>query len=103
MKNSNSSNYKKSKMKGGDLTGDSSFDHIQPVQAKPLEVKVYNNFEMALKAFRAIVQKERILSTFKDKQRYEKPSDKKRRKRNESRRKVLELENPYQVAPKSKE
>src|ERR1700722_3324630 len=64
----------------------------EAIQAEPLQVKVYgNNFEKALRAFRALVQKERILSIYKEKQRYEKPSDKKRRKRNESKRKQLEL------------
>jgi small subunit ribosomal protein S21 len=58
------------------------------VQAAPLEVKVYgNNFDRALKAFRAQVQKERVLSYYKEAQTYEKPSDKKRRKRNEAKRK----------------
>ena len=46
------------------------------IQAQPLEVKVYgNNFDKALRAFRALVQKERILSSYKEKQSYEKPSD----------------------------
>jgi len=72
----------------------SKYDHIQPVEAKPLEVKVYgNNCDKAIKTFRTLVQKERILSVYKDKQAYEKPSDKARRKKNESRRKRLELEN----------
>lgn len=63
----------------------------ESIQAKPLEVKVYgNNFDKALRAFRAVVQKERILSSYKEKQSYEKPSDKRRRKRNESKRKLLE-------------
>jgi small subunit ribosomal protein S21 len=63
------------------------------VQAKPLEVKVFNNnFDKALRAFRALVQKERVLSTYKDRQSFEKPSDKKRRKRNEAKRKMLTLE-----------
>lgn len=71
------------------------FAHIQPVQAQPLEVTVYhNNFDKALRAFRALVQKERILSAYKEKQSFEKPSDKNRRKRNEMKRKRLELENP---------
>jgi ribosomal protein S21 len=73
---------------------ESKFDYIQPLEAKPLEVKVYgNNADKAIKAFRTLVQKERVLSVYKDKQSYEKPSDKARRKRNESRRKRLELEN----------
>jgi small subunit ribosomal protein S21 len=59
----------------------------------PLEVKVYgNNFDKAFKAFRAIVQKERILSLYKQKQSYEKPSVKRRRKRNEMRQRRLEIE-----------
>lgn len=68
------------------------FAHIEAVQAQPLEVKVYgNNFDKALRAFRALVQKERVLSAYKEKQTYEKPSDKRRRKRNESVRKQLEF------------
>lgn len=71
------------------------FTHIESVQALPLEVKVYNgNFDKALRAFRALVQKERILSSYKEKQSYEKPSDKRRRKRNEMKRKRVEMENP---------
>jgi ribosomal protein S21 len=62
------------------------------VQAIPLEVKVYNNFDKAFKAFRAQVQKERILALYKEKQSFEKRSDKLRRKRNEMRRKLFELE-----------
>ena len=63
---------------------------------QPLEVKVYNNFDKAMKAFRALVQKERVLSTYKERSRYEKPSDKKRRKRNEMKRKLMELDLKYQ-------
>lgn len=59
----------------------------------PLQVEVYDgNFEKAFKIFKAIVQKERILSIYKEKQHYEKPSDKKRRKRNESRKRLMELD-----------
>lgn len=79
-------------LKGGDTESrDSSTQHSDAIQAIPLEVKVYgNNFDRALKAFRALVQKERILSAYKDKQTYEKPSDRRRRKRNEASRKRLE-------------
>lgn len=98
-------NYKKPRKytskqapKGGEtqpVDVNDKFAHIQPVQALPLEVKVYhNNFDKALRAFRALVQKERILSAYKEKQSYEKPSDKNRRKRNEMKRKRLELDNP---------
>lgn len=89
-------NYNKKAPRGGDnkpveVVND-KFAHIEAVQAQPLEVKVYgNNFDKALRAFRALVQKERVLSSYKEKQSYEKPSDKRRRKRNESVRKQLEL------------
>jgi len=64
-----------------------------PVYARPLEVKVGdNNFEKAFKIFRAIVQKERIISSLKEKSGYEKPSVKRRRKRNENKRKRLEAD-----------
>lgn len=71
---------------------DSKFGHIEPVQAQHLEVKVNNDFDWALRKFRALCQKERILSIYKEKQRFEKPSDKKRRKRNEMKRKMMELD-----------
>lgn len=68
------------------------FSHIIPIQAIPLEVKVYNGqFDRAARTFRTLVQKERILSIFKEKQSFEKPSDRKRRKRNEARRKQAEM------------
>jgi len=64
----------------------------EAILAQPLEVKVYgNNFDKALRAFRNLVQKERVLSSYKEKQFYEKPSDKKRRKKNESKRNQLEF------------
>jgi small subunit ribosomal protein S21 len=62
----------------------------QPIQATPLQVIVFNNFERAFRTFKNMVQKERILSDFKEKQSFEKPSDKKRRKRNEAKRKLFE-------------
>jgi small subunit ribosomal protein S21 len=90
----NKRNYKKAP-RGGEsqpVVVNDKYSHIEPVQAQPLEVKVYgNNFDKALRAFRALVQKERVLSSYKEKQSYEKPSDKRRRKRNESVRKQLEL------------
>lgn len=62
------------------------------IEAKPLEVIIYSNgnFDKALRAFRTLVQKERVLSSYKERQSYEKPSDKKRRKINEAQRKQLE-------------
>lgn len=80
-------------LKGGENLGPSNADLAhEPVQAEPLEVKVFGNFDKAMRAFRALVQKERILSLYKEKQSFEKPSDKKRRKRNEMQRKLLELD-----------
>lgn len=86
------------------VDGDGKFDHIQSVEGKPLEVKVYNNnFDRAFKAFRTLVQKEKILSLYKEKQRYEKPSDKKRRKQNESIRKNMETDSKSFKKDKDKE
>lgn len=79
--------------KGGDNSSNETKAEHTPVQAQPLEVKVYDNFDKALRAFRALVQKERVLSIYKERQSYEKPSDKRRRKRNEMKRKMFELEN----------
>lgn len=78
---------------------DNKIDRTWEFKGHPLEVKVYdNNFEKALKAFKALVQKERVLSLHKEKSRYEKPSDKQRRKRNEMRRKLMELENKFSLS-----
>lgn len=77
-------------LRGGDLS------NIRPttdgLTFTPLEVKVDGNFERAFKIFRSIVQKERILSVYKEKQSYEKPSVKKRRKKNEAAQRQLELD-----------
>jgi small subunit ribosomal protein S21 len=93
----NKKNFKKA-VKGGEsesqVVTTTKTGPSDPVLVKPLEVVVYNNnVEKALRAFRALVQKERILSLYKEKQSYEKPSDKRRRKRNEMKRKRHELEN----------
>ena len=103
MKDSNKKTRRTSSQKaskGGDFSQvavNDQYAHIEAVQALPLEVKVFNNnFDKALKAFRALVQKERILSTYKEKQTYEKPSVKRRRKRNEMRRKRQEMTNQTQ-------
>lgn len=93
----NKKSFKKAS-KGGESNAVAVIDkypQVEPVQAQPLQVIVYNNnVEKALKAFRALVQKERLLSTYKEKQSYEKPSQKRRRKRNEMKRKLLELSRP---------
>jgi small subunit ribosomal protein S21 len=91
--------------KGGENKPESvKLDPHTPVQAKPLEVRItdQNNFDRALRNFKSLVQKERILSTFKEKQSYEKPSVKKRRKANESKRKKMELGNKEEHSKKSK-
>lgn len=87
----NSNKNLKRAQKGGEIVSRDSKNN-EAVLAQPLEVRVYNNnFDKALRAFRALVQKERILSIYKEKQFYEKPSQKRRRKFNETRRKLLEL------------
>lgn len=79
--------------KGGDSVSQDKHANFQAVLSQPLQVRVYGgNFDKALRAFRALVQKERILSIYKEKQSYEKKSDKRRRKRNEMKRKLMELD-----------
>jgi small subunit ribosomal protein S21 len=94
-KQRNRRNFKKAP-RGGEtqpvVVSDKQVGPGEAIQAQPLEVKVYgNNFDKALKSFRSLVQKERVLSWYKEKQSYEKPSDKRRRKINESKRKKLEM------------
>lgn len=90
--------------KGGVDAGQSNAEMQahEPVQAEYLEVEVFGNFDKAMRSFRAKVQKERILSLFKEKQSFEKPSDKKRRKRNEMKRKLIELEMKEDAPPRFK-
>jgi len=67
---------------------------------KPVEVKIFDNknktprdeFENAIREFRGLVTKERIMSVLKEHSAYEKPSDKKRRKRRETERRIKKLE-----------
>lgn len=55
------------------------------VVIKPLEIQVVNdNFEDAFRKFKVLVQKEKILSIYKERQMYEKPSVKRRRKAREA-------------------
>lgn len=57
----------------------------EDILLRPLEVKVHNgNFEDAFRRFKTLVQNEGILAAYKDRQTYEKPSEKKRRKRREA-------------------
>lgn len=88
-------NFKKAPKGGESVSQDSKVS--EAVQAQPLQVRVFSgNFDKALRAFRALVQKERVLSAYKEKQSYEKPSQKRRRKRNEMKRKLLELSDDRQ-------
>lgn len=51
---------------------------------KPLEVKVTSSFEDAMRKFKMLVQKEKIVATYKERMSYEKPSDRQRRKSREA-------------------
>lgn len=73
------------------MTKHSFFEDLEDYFS-PIEVKDIDNFERAFKSFRMLVQRERVLSLYKEKMAYEKPSQKKRRKRNESRQRQFELE-----------
>jgi small subunit ribosomal protein S21 len=64
---------------------------------KPLEIQVVNdNFEDAFRKFKALVQKEKVLSLVKERQTYEKPSVKKRRKSREALERKLMTESREQ-------
>jgi ribosomal protein S21 len=97
---SDNENNLESQSKGGDY--EKIYRDIgEPVEFRPLEVKVKDgNFDRAFKAFRAIVQKEKIVSLYKERSRYEKPSDRRRRKRKESERKFFELKFKDKLAEK---
>lgn len=66
---------------------------LEAARLSPLQVTVENgNFEDAFRRFKALAQKERIVGQFKERQFYEKPSEKKRRKQRQSRERNLMLE-----------
>lgn len=83
-------------LKGGDSKIESTYNRLDDSYLDyftPLEIKVYGyNFDRAFKTFRALVQKDRILSLYKQKQTFEKPSEKRRRKKNEMKQKRMEME-----------
>lgn len=58
-------------------------------KVRPIEVVVdgssREDFEFAFRKFKALFQKERVVGQVKEKMHYEKPSEKKRRKRREAR------------------
>lgn len=51
---------------------------------KPLQVEVRDSVDEAIKRFKNLVQKEGVLATYKERSRYEKPSERKNRKLRES-------------------
>jgi len=61
---------------------------------KPLQVIVRNpdDFEQSAKAFKNLVQREGVIAEYKERQQYEKPSVKKRRKAREATEKRLAYE-----------
>jgi len=59
---------------------------------KPLEVSVDYGFEDAFRTFKSLVQKEKVVSLYKERQAYEKPSVKKRRKRRQAEERRLSME-----------
>ena len=74
--------------------------NFESLNLKPLQVNVedFNSFEEALKYFRLQVNKERIFSIIKQKSAYEKPSERKRRKKREaSHRRFLESLPPKMI------
>lgn len=56
----------------------------EEVVFEPLEVKVTYSFEDAYRRFKSLVQKEKVVSDVKQRQAYEKPSVKKRRREREA-------------------
>lgn len=68
---------------------------------KPLQVEVRGSssedFEHAHRAFKSLVQKEKVISLYKERQFYEKPSDRKRRKKREAFEKRLSMERKTQL------
>jgi len=65
----------------------------EPAKVEPLQIIVGSSFEHALREFKGLVQHERIIGIYKERQSYEKPSEKKRRKRREAeeRRRLAEM------------
>jgi len=65
----------------------------EELNLSPLEVVVVDGrFEEAFRNFKALIQKEKILTLYKEKQFYEKPSDKKRRKRKQAAQRRMMME-----------
>jgi small subunit ribosomal protein S21 len=65
---------------------------IEEGHLQPLQVQVGHNFERAMKAFRSLVQAENVINDWRKRQAYEKPSEKKRRKKAETMQRLYEEE-----------
>lgn len=63
---------------------DKPYDKHEPVTCDPLQIIVGHSFEDSVRKFKSIFQKEKIVARLKEKQAYEKPSEKKRRKSREA-------------------
>lgn len=61
----------------------------EEVVVETIEVKVYGDFENAYRKFKSLVQKEKIIAAYKQRQSYEKPSAKKKRKSREAHQRLL--------------
>ena len=64
---------------------------------RPIQVVIKGDFNGAVKAFKAMVQRDKVLSIYKQKQAYEKPSEKKRRKRRESLERRMAIQNKLRL------
>ena len=79
---------------------DNQMSPVDELVFSPLEVKVVNgNFEAAFRQFKTLVQNDGILADYKTASRYEKPSERKRRKSKEAaEREFLVLNREKQIA-----
>jgi small subunit ribosomal protein S21 len=70
-----------------------SFFNGPPPKIEPLQVVVErNDVDEAHRRFKTMVQRENIISDFKERRFYEKPSERRRRKRREARARKLAME-----------
>lgn len=81
---------------GNNGPGDSYLSKFKPLQVE-VRGSSKEDFEIAAKIFKSLVQKEKIISQYKEKQQYEKPSMKKRRKRREAVEKRLAAESKQRM------
>jgi small subunit ribosomal protein S21 len=64
------------------------FEDLKPFSCLEVRIRERDNFEECVRRFKSVVQKSQVLSLYKQKQAYEKPSDKRRRKLRESKEKA---------------